>query len=882
MKWARAWAVRLAGLFGKRRNDREISAELESHLDLHITDNIKGGMTPEQARREAMLKLGGVVSVKEALRDRNTAPALEHFVIDSRFALRQLRKNPGFALTAIVVLALGMCASIAIFAFVDASLINPVPFAEPSKLVAVTETAPGFGRANLSYQDYLDWKKLNSVFTSLDVYTGDGFLLDTPAGAEPAPAARVSAGFFRTLGVNPALGRDFLASEEAPGAPHVVMMTYGTWQKRFGGKEDIVGQSVRLSGEAYTVVGVLPDDFHFAQRGNAEFWVPFDVTNGCLKRRSCHNLNGIARLKDGVTIDAAQANMAVIAKRLEDQYPDSNRQQGASVISAAEEIAGQIRPILMVLMGGAGLLLLIACVNVAGLLLVRSEGRRREMAVRGALGASFTRQVTQFVTESLVLVLAGSGLSLVFAGWAMTALKSLIPATMLAYMPYLLHLGLNSRVLVYAGAVTALALLLFSFTPVLHLSSSRLQDSLAEGSRGSAGRAWQRLGSRLVVVELATAMVLLVAAGLFGKSLYQLLKVELGFQPDQLATVTVAAPDISYHKDEQSIALGRDLVRAVSALPGIEGAAIASTLPANFNGNTDWIRFVGKPYDGKHIEVNERDVSADYFRTIGAKLVRGRYFTDAEDESKAKVVVINETLANRYFPNENPVGQQIGDTELKKESLRTIVGVVGDIREGALDEDLWPAQYHPFNQDPGTYFSIIVRASQNPGSVMQSVVTAIHKSHPDVGTSEEATMKDRINISLAAYLRRTSAWLVGGFAFMALLLGVVGLYGVIAHSVSQRTREIGVRMAMGAQQSNVYRMILSEAGWLVALGIGVGAVASVSVALLARKLLFGVSSWDVPTLLMVAVVLGLAALAASFLPAKRAASVNPMDALRAE
>jgi len=879
--------MRVAGLFGagsfnKSAHEREMTDELDSHLAMHIADNIRAGLTPEEARRDALLKLGGVESVKEAYRERRTVPFLEHLLLDIRFALRQLRKNPGFATTATLVLALGLGVSIAIFAFVDAALIKPLPYPEPSRLMAVTESAPGFPRGYLSYPNYRDWKQSNTVFSSLDVFDGDGFLLKTPSGPEPTRGGRVSAGFFRTLRVNPALGRDFLATEEVPGGAHVVMMSYDTWQRRFGGRTDAVGQSVTLNSESYTIIGVLPQDFHFAALGAAEFWKLYDPSSECAKRRSCHNLQGVARLKDGVSTESALAEMTVIAKRLEDQYPDSNRSQGASVVPMSEADFGYLRPILLVLMGGATLLLLIACINVAALVLVRSEGRKREMAVRSALGASMLRQFTQFVTEALVLVLAASALGIVFAGWAMQVLKLLIPADMQPGMPFLLTLGLNPRVLIFAAAVALVALVLFSITPALHLSTSKLRDGLAEGSRGSAGMAWQRLGSRLVVVELATAMVLLVGAGLFGKSLYRLLHVELGFEPGQLATMSVGAPDIGYSKDQQRIALGKDVVRQVKAIPGIEAAAITTVLPVSYNGNTDWIRFVGKPYDGKHIEVNERDVSADYFRTIGAKLVRGRYFTDAEDESRPKVVIINQTLANKYFPGEDPVGQQIGDTSLTPASLKTIIGVVADIKEGTLDTEIWPAEYHPFNQDPNTYFAVIVRTSQTPGSVLTALGPAVHQIRSDVGTFGEVTMMERINRSMTAYLHRSSAWLVGGFALTALLLGVVGLYGVIAHSVSQRTREIGVRMAMGAEVGTVYRMVLKEAGWLAALGIGVGAVASIASAVLARKLLFGVSSWDIPTLLVVAAVLAIAALVASFVPARRAASVNPMEALRSE
>jgi macrolide transport system ATP-binding/permease protein len=882
MRTLRAWMMRLAGLFGHERLENEMTEEIESHLAMHIADNVRAGMTPEQARREALLKLGGVASVKQAYRARSTAPFLEHMALDLRFTFRQLRKSSGFAGTAILVLAVGISASIAIFAFVDAALIKPLPYPEPARLAAVTESAAQFPRANLSYLDYLDWKRFNTVFRSMDVFTGDGYLVSTPAGAEPARGGRVSPGFFRTLGVSPLIGLDFSGDGEAAGGSHVVMLSYGTWRRRFGGGKDVVGRPVTLSGEVYTIIGVLPAEFHFAQLGAAEFWTTIDPLNACAARRSCHNLDGVARLKEGVSIGSAAANMTAIAKRLEEQYADSNRGQGASVIPFSEAVSGSFRPILTMLMSGAGLLLLIACVNVASLVLVRSEGRKREMAVRTALGASTARQLSQFITEALVLVLAAGALGLLLATWAMQALKALIPADMIPGMPFLSDLGLNARVLAFAGTVAVLPAVLFSILPALHLSASKLRDGLTEGSRGSAGNAWRRLGSRLMVVELATAMVLLVGAALFGKSLYRLLHVDLGFQPAGLATVSVSAPDVRYGKDEPGIALGREIVGKIQSLPGVQSAAITTLLPVSYNGGTDWIRFVGKPYDGKHIEVNERDVSSGYFHAIGAKLVRGRYFTDAEDESKPEVVIVNQALAKRYFAGEDPIGKQIGDTSLTPKSIKTIVGVVQDIKDGALDSEIWPAEYHPFNQDPSTYFSVIARTSQKPEALLSALGPAIHQVHSDVGTAGESTMQGRIDNSMTAYLHRSSAWLVGGFALTALLLGVVGLYGVIAYSVSQRTREIGVRMALGAEQGSVYRLILKEAGLLAALGIGLGAVGSVAAAALARKLLFGVSSWDVQILVGVAAALGIAALAASFVPARRAASVNPMEALRAE
>ena len=541
--WLRVLVSRVRAFLVHRRLDQDFEQELEAHVALLAEENIRRGLPPDEARRLALVRIGGVEQAKEDHREVRGLPALDSLWQDLRYAFRQVGKNPGFACTAILILALGMGASVAIFAFVDAALIKPLPYPNPTRLVFVTESVAMIPRANISYLDYLDWKKFNKVFTSLDVYTGFGYLLNTPSGTVPVRAERVSDGFFRTLGVTPFLGRDFYAGEDLPGAPNTVILSYGTWQKRFGGRKDIIGQAVALSGVINTIVGVLPQDFQFAPAGNEEFWTPLHASNECERRRSCHDLDGVARLKDGITVQAALADMTSIAAQLEKEYPDSNRGQGASVLPLSEIVVGDIRPILLMLLAGAGLLLLIACVNVTSLLLARSESRKREIAVRGALGASQARLVRQFATEGAVLVTCAGVLGLACAEWAMQLLARLIPANMMAGMPYLQGLGLNFRVLTFAGAVALISALLFSITPTMRLSLAELRDGLTEGGRGSTGMLWRRFGPNLVVVELAVAMVLLAGAGLLGKSFYRLLHVDLGFQPDHLALLQVAAPD---------------------------------------------------------------------------------------------------------------------------------------------------------------------------------------------------------------------------------------------------------------------------------------------------------------------------------------------------
>jgi len=502
--------------------------------------------------------------------------------------------------------------------------------------------------------------------------------------------------------------------------------------------------------------------------------------------------------------------------------------------------------------------------------------------VRGALGASRARLVRQFLTEGVLLVGVGAVLGLAIAFGAIRGLTRLIPEFLMSRVPFLHGLGLNAHVLLFAGGIAMIAVLLFALTPLLRLPLGAMRDGLTEGGRGSAGTLWRRVGANLVVLELAIAVVLLVAAGLLGKSFYLLLHVEPNFRPDHLAMVGVMAPDTLYPKDEDNARLQREIVQRVGALPGVQSVGLTSVPPMSFNGNTDWIRFVGRPYNGEHNEVNMRDVSSDYMKMLQVKMLRGRMFTEQDDAQHPKVTIINKTLAKQYFPNQDPIGQRFGNDDLDPKSIKEIVGVVDDIREGSPDSEIWPAAYYPMYQDQDNYYTLMVRTSQSEGAILPTLVSTIHAIDPGVGTADPTTMELRTHDSPSEYLHRSSAWLVGGFAALALLLGVVGLYGVIAYSVSQRTREIGVRMALGAQRSSVHNLVMREAGRLTAVGIFVGLICAVGVATLLRKLLFGTAAWDVATLASVAIVLGTSALLASYIPAHRAASVNPVDALRAE
>jgi macrolide transport system ATP-binding/permease protein len=879
---ARATALRLVGLIVHRGNRHEFDDEIEGHLQMHIDDLMRSGMPMHEARQVAALQLGGIEQTRQKYRERSTSPPIDNLLQDLRFALRQLRRNPGFTVTATIMLALGIGASVAIFAFVDAALFKPLPYLDPARLVAVFESSRLFDRDNLSYPDYLDWKRMNRSFTSIDIYRGGGGLLSLSTGAVPVDNARVSDGFFRTLGVAPIIGRDFYTGEDLPGAGNTVILSYAAWQKWYRGRPDAIGKKIILDGTPETIIGVLPASFDFAPTGGTEFWLPFHAKGSCDLRRNCHGLQGIARLKDGVTMQAALAEMKGIAANLERQYPDSNRGQGAALDPLSEIIVGDVRPILLTLLTGAALLLAIACVNVASLLLVRSESRRKEIAVRGALGASRIRLLVQFLLESTLLVALGGTLGIVVAALAMRVLARLIPKFMISHLPFLIGPGLNTHVLAFACCLALLALILFAATPALRLRVDNIRESLASSSRGSAGTLWRRVGANLVVVELAIAVVLLVGAGLLGKSFYRLIHVDLNFHPDHLAMVGVIVPVTLYAKDADLARMQRQILAKATELPDVESAGITTVPPVSFDSPFDWIRFVGRAYNGEHNVVNHRDITAGYMRTLQAKLLRGRFFTSIDDETHPKVAIVNKTLAKLYYPGQDPIGQRFGDTDLAPESIKEIVGVVDDIREGPLDSQIWPAVYEPIDQNESNYFTLIARTGSSEGSMLPTLVSAVRSVNAGLGTADPIGMEERIRVGPTAYAHRSAAWLVGGFAVLAFLLSVTGVYGVIAYSVGQRNREIGIRMALGAGRDSVCKLVLREAGWLAMLGIALGLACSVGAATLMQKLLFATPAWDAATLAAVAAVLGAAAMLASYIPANRAAYVNPVEALRAE
>jgi macrolide transport system ATP-binding/permease protein len=877
---------------GKRALD-DLDAQIRDHIDREILDNLQRGMSAEDARNAALRKFGNLVRVKEQARDVWTVVWLDRLLQDLRYGLRGLSKAPGFALTAIFTLSLGMAAALAIFAFVDSALIRPLPYLDPGHLMSVSETSAFGGRQiGYSYPNYLDMARFARSFALIGAYDDDeGFVFSNSSGAQQVHGTAVTSNFFRILGVAPILGRDFdLASDSADfqAMPSTMILSYAAWQSRFAGRQDVVGSTVTLNSEDYTVIGVLPRAFEFAPAGATEFWTSLHAlsADACFQSRGCTELSPIARLKDGVTPEQAASDVQGIAAQEAQEHPDPDRKRSATVVPFSEVVLGDMRPILLALLCGAGLLLLIAYVNVTSLLLVRSENRRREFAVRSALGAAGARLVQQFVTEGFLLAAASSALGLLLATFARSLLLKLIPAAMLDRMPYLRGDLWTWHVAALAVALVVIACMIFALTPTLRLPFADLRAGLATGGRGSAAMTWRQMGTKLVVLELATTMVLLCGAGLLGKSLYQLLHVDVGFEPSHLATMEMLAPEAKNDTDAEAIILQQKVLRALESVPGVSAVATANNLPVSGVGSTQ-IGIDDRPNLGFNNEIGHEVISEGYLGALGAHLLEGRNFNENDTLSAPLVAIIDQTTAHLYFPDQDPVGKQIyyHAHDVTKEASQPriqVVGVVADIKQYGLDARARPVLYTPFAQGTATGFDLVVRTSEDAAATVPSLIAAIHNVDSQAVVSDPRTMPELIQDSQTAYWHRATSWLVGGFAGLALLLSMVGLYGVVAFSVSRRTREIGVRMALGAEPSSVYRLILKEAGWLTMTGLLLGIAGAIAAGVLMRTLLFGVSSWDVSILGSVAALLFASALLASYLPARRAASVNPVEALRAE
>jgi macrolide transport system ATP-binding/permease protein len=891
-RWLTAARLRFRSLFFRSRVERELHDELADHLEREVEARRAEGLGEAAARRLARRSLGAVSQDMDACRDERRINLVDHASRDLRFALRHLMVNPGFAATAVLVLTLGTAAAVTIFGFVDAALLRPLPYEAPSRLVHVfgtgSKASATLNRGPASYLDFRDWRARARAFSGMAAYdVRAGFNLTTSAGPERVTGARVTSGFFRTLGVTPVLGREFRPDEEGPGAPAAVMLSHAAWQTRFGGDASVLGRTVTLQfpwqsgGDPHVVIGVLPPSFHFPMAADGEFWAAIRGPQPCWDVRTCQSVEVVARLADGTSADRAAADLTSIVTQLQDEHPTHQREaRVARVVPLRTVMLGNIQPLLLMLLGAAGLLWLIAGIDAAGLLLARSETRRREIALRYALGASSWRLVLQFGTEALVLAASSGALGLLLASWSMQALAGLLSADMVARMPYFRHIGMTPRVLAFGAGLSVLLGLVLAAIPFIRTSPSQTLAGLKDGGRGYAGAMWRRLGSRLVVAELAIALVLVINAGLLGKSLYRLLHVDTGFSVQHLVLIGVSPTAAASPGGEPPARLAARVTEHVAAVPGVLSAShadLAPLSPSMAPASTFWV--LDRPADAQFGESGPvRRVGAGYFRTLQAPLRRGREFTDIDIVQGRAAVIINATAARRYFRDQDPIGRSIafgGPSSPRRE----IVGVVEDIKDGPLEASPLAAAYVPFDQ---TAFTLVVRTSLAEPLVLPGILSALKDAHPGLLVTSPSTMTERMDRLPSAALNRSSAWLVGGFATVAFVLGVTGLYGVVAYTVGQRTREIGVRLALGAQRAGVYGLVMREAGRLVAIGVGCGLAAGVGFATLMRRYLFDIETWDPATLATAATGLVVAALLASYGPARRAMSVNPVDVLRTD
>ncbi|HSS19161.1 MAG TPA: ABC transporter permease [Pyrinomonadaceae bacterium] len=802
---------------------------------------------------------------------------------DLRYAVRTMVARPGFTLIAVFTLALGIGGSTAIFTVVDGALLRGLPYRQPDRLYHLFETTPQkeFNQREFSYPDYQDYQN-NQVLEGVAAYTGGGGIM-SGRGSEPerifAPAA--SANFFSVLGVEPVLGRTFQPGEDKPGAQRVVVLTYGMWQRRFGGDPGIVGQSLTVNGDPYTVIGVLPSSFQFALR-NADLWRAYQPTPNQLTRRFLHGTNLIGRLKPGVTFAQAQAELSVITKRIEQENMSSHAGTALKLVPLQEQVVGQVKPILLVLLAAVGFVLLIACANVASLLLTRSLSRQREVAIRAALGASRWRVVRQLLTESLLLSIVGGLAGLLVAYWGVHGLVAALPDNQISALPFLQTLHLDAKILAFSFGLSLLTGIVFGLAPALQSSRPDLNEVLKEGGRSSGAGAGHRLRGFLVMSEIALAVVLLVGAGLMMKSLLRLLQTNIGFNPDNLLTMTVVLPPAKYTEENKQIEFFDQLKTRVESLPGVKGTGTVNILPLQA-GNTTRFYVEGDPVPapGQEIEANIRTVDESYFQTMGVPLLAGRMFDTRDKADVAEVVIIGKSTADKVFGTRDPVGKRLRYNGVQAPPV-TVVGVVGNVKIGGLDDDIRPVLYYPFRQNATTATNLVVRTSGDPNALAAAVRNEMHGLESDVAVFNVKAMEDVISDSQAAFMRRFPALLIGIFAAVALLLASIGIYGVVSYSVSQQTHYIGVRMALGATTADILKMILTQGLKLALAGMGLGIVAALGLTRWLRTLLFEVQTTDVTTFAVVLGSLFFVTLLACYIPARRATRVDPLTALRYE
>ena len=807
---------------------------------------------------------------------------------DIRYALRNLAKNPGFAVVGILTIALGIGANTAIFSVVYAALLRPLPYYQPDRILTVGETRSQTPlqdeeTANTSYPDYIDWTLQAKSFESLGGYQGDQFTYSGAGDPETLEGGQVTANFFATLGVKPALGRDFLPGEDRPNGPKVAMVSHAFWQQRLGANRQAAGQTLRLDGNSYTIVGVLPKEFEFAPLNSAPIWLPINPVDG-MTRRNIRWMNIIGRLKAGATSAEARSEMNTINGRLAAAYPQQNSSVQIVMGTLRGRIVGKVQPLLLTLLGAVTFVLLIACANVASLSLARGADRRREIAVRMALGAGKRELIRQFLTESLLLAMTGGALGLLWSQWGVYLMLAIIPKDELAAMPYLKSIQIDPAVLAFTFFAAVITGILFGVAPALQMSRTDVNEGLRDEGRGaSAGLEESRLRDGLVVAEIGLALVLLVGAGLMVKSVGALMHQDPGFEAKNLLTFAVGLPDNTYKGDASALQFAHTFTEKLRALPGVQEVGITTKLPLTGNGNT--IRFVveGRPIaQGQEDECNIRDTSASYFSALKVPLISGRFFGNADIAGRPPVVIVNQAFAKAFFAGEDPVGKRIRFTFSPTQPFREIVGIVGNENEGQLDEPMAPTLYPSFEQDVDSYMYFVVRTASNPTSLVSPAREILRGIDPELPLIEPASMEQIVAESPAVFLRKFPSFLIGSFAGLALVLAMIGLYGLVSYAVSRRTREIGIRVALGAQRQDVMQLVLGKGLRLAMFGVGAGLVAAAVLTRLVSSLLFGVKPVDGVTFLGAAFVLGAVAVVACFVPGRRATRVDPMVALRHE
>lgn len=892
MDLIRTLLSRCAALIGGKKRDADLDEELGAHIDLAIAENLRSGMNAEDARTEALRVFGGVTQTREAYRVQRGLPLLAETARDLQFGFRQLRKSPGFAVTAILTLALGIGANVAIFSIVNGVLLNPLPFPQADRLVALHESKPNFENGSISYPNFLDWRRENHSFSGMALARRYGFTMTGRGDGVQVQANFVSSNFFGVLGVQPLAGREFTEAEEQIGAAPVAMISEGLWRKKFNSDGKVLGQTIRLDGEGFTIVGVIPARFHLMIPGFTESDVYAPITQwhnaALMKRGAGLAFHGIARLKPGVSVDQARADMARVTSALAKDFPDADNAVGASMIPLKEQIVGDARTLLLVLLAAVGFVLLIACVNVASLLLARSASRSREFAVRAALGANRSRIVRQLVTESMLLGVAGSAIGLIPAAFGMQAALKLLPEA----LPRANDIGLDARVLVFTVVITLLTATLFGLAPALKGWKAAPQASLKNDGRTLSGTHHRAL-SVFVVIEMAVALVLLMGAGLMIRSLVRLWNVDSGFNAHNVLYFGVSMPpSLTGASAERTRAAFRDVENKFANAPGMSGASLTWGAVPMDSDDEDlfWIDGQPKPAnDGDMSWAIHYVVGPEYLGVMGVPLKRGRFFTPQDDEHGTPVAVVDDAFARKYFPNGDAIGKRL-HVSIEGRVVE-IVGVVGHVRQWGLDMDdtnpLRAQIYFPCMQMPDAFItsggSATYVLARYKGSAAEAI-DALHRANKQMSVEQvifgEQTMEKVVATSMAS--RRFAMILLVAFAALAVALACIGIYGVMAYLVSQRTQELGIRMALGAPRSNVLGLVFRRGAKLTLWGIAIGLVAGLALARLMDSMLYGVSSTDPLTLGAVALLLMLVAMAACYLPAMRAASIDPMRALRTE